>query len=196
MKKGQPITARRVDEMGVRLPLEESPCPHRSSSSAFSTGVSSFHPLLFLPLSYRHYHPRSVSFYFKHHPRDSILSLSHKPTLGLLASRSPRLSFSFRSSCPILPSASRRNSLSRKKKKEKKTEPAKNRCWPPIGHVAGGSRPHWRSRTRGRGLKMSSRYVIAYIDPILGPAGGERRGHTPTLIHMHAALRGPRSVAS
>lgn len=44
MKKGQPITARRVDEMGVRLPLEESPCPHRSSSSAFSTGVSSSTP--------------------------------------------------------------------------------------------------------------------------------------------------------
>lgn len=38
LKKGQPITARRVDEMEVRLPpgMEESPRPHRSSSSPSS----------------------------------------------------------------------------------------------------------------------------------------------------------------
>ena len=58
MKKGQPITARRVDEMGVRLPLEESPCPHRSSSSAFSVRASPLCSLLH-SLSHHHcYHPR------------------------------------------------------------------------------------------------------------------------------------------
>ena len=90
---------------------------------------------------------------------------------------------------PPLPSASRRNSLSRKK------EPAKNRCLPPIGRVAGGSRLHWRSSPRGRGLKMSSRYVIAYIDPIVGqPDCGEQPGvcgvgalaHTTTRRDPHA----------
>lgn len=96
---------------------------------------------------------------------------------------------------PPLPSASRRNSLSRKK------EPAKNRCLPPIGRVAGGSWLHWRSSPRGRGLKMSSRYVIAYIDPIVGQPGVENTAcvawvlahrlaiHTrarPTLRSVHA----------
>lgn len=72
LKKRQPITARRVDEMEVRLPLEESLCPHRSSSSAFSTGVSSSTPCCILPLS-RHFHPRSASFYFYFHPLCTVL---------------------------------------------------------------------------------------------------------------------------
>lgn len=72
LKKRQPITARRVDEMEVRLPLEESLCPHRSSSSAFSTGVSSSTPCCILPLS-RHLHPRSASFYFYFHPLCTVL---------------------------------------------------------------------------------------------------------------------------
>lgn len=200
LKKRQPITARRVDEMEVRLPLEESLCPHRSSSSAFSTGVSSSTPCCILPLS-RHLHPRSASFYFYFHPlctvlpplpyriADRVVSVALLATAYILSrgpAVPPRI---FVALGPPLPSASRRNSLSRKK------EPAKNRCLPPIGRVAGGLRLHWRSSPRGRGLKMSSRYVIAYIDPIVGqPDCGEQPGvcgvgalaHTTTRRDPHA----------
>lgn len=186
--------------MEVRLPLEESLCPHRSSSSAFSTGVSSSTPCCILPLS-RHLHPRSASFYFYFHPlctvlpplpyriADRVVSVALLATAYILSrgpAVPPRI---FVALGPPLPSASRRNSLSRKK------EPAKNRCLPPIGRVAGGSRLHWRSSPRGRGLKMSSRYVIAYIDPIVGqPDCGEQPGvcgvgalaHTTTRRDLHA----------
>lgn len=88
LKKRQPITARRVDEMEVRLPLEESLCPHRSSSSAFSTGVSSFTPCCILPLS-RHY-PRSASFYFYFHPLCTVSPLpTESPIVSSLSRFSP-----------------------------------------------------------------------------------------------------------
>lgn len=62
--------------------------------------------------------------------------------------------------------------------------------------MAGGSWLHWRSPPRGRGLKMSSRYVIAYIDPIVGQPGVWRtrcvawvRAPTPTSAHAPIRAR-------
>lgn len=126
LKKGQPITARRVDEMGVRLPLEESPCPHRSSSSAFSVRASPLCSLLhslspsLLPSS------RSASFYFYIHPCSlppllhfiSPLSLSLSPSLSLF-----RFVVLCRALGPALPRQRREEIHFREKK-----EPAKNRC--------------------------------------------------------------------
>lgn len=56
--------------------------------------------------------------------------------------------------------------------------------WPRLTEIAPrvGSR-----RAQGRGLKMSSRCVIAYIDPTLCSVYGTQQ-HSPTLLHLYTRL--------
>lgn len=89
------------------------------------------------------------------------------PNVRSLSSRSsPSLHFSLSLSLLTLTtalSASRRNSLSRKKGKKTRKIDAQRRL-AALGCVHVRIRPR---RVPGRGLKMSSRCVIAYIDPTL-----------------------------
>jgi len=155
LKKGQPITARRVDEMEVRLPLTWK--SHPSSSililRLLSTGVffSLVCPIISSYFSsttigapslrlFRSFPLLIASSLFPNvRPLNSRSSPSRFPLPSLSLFLSLSLSFSLFLSLPVssslfppspLPCQPRRNSLSWKKREKD----AKNRCAMPVGH--------------------------------------------------------------
>jgi len=93
-----------------------------------------------------------------------------------------------RPTSPAVLSASRRNSLSRKKKGKRREKSMRDADWPLSAGLAPRVGSH---RTQGRGLKMSSRCVIAYIDPT--PLGVCTQQHPLTLTPTRGTHESRRS---
>jgi len=205
LKKGQPITAWRVDEMEVRLPLvwkshpvlidphpppslhsRLSPCvsPPRFPNIPFRTfpQLPSLLPSLCFPPSL------PPSFLFFSSSLLIVLSLSSYSNVRPLSLRprsSPSRSLPFLSPSP--PPCQPREEIHFREKKGKK---ARKIDAPRRLAALGRARVCIRSRrAHGRGLKMSSRCVIAYIDPTLSGVYAAPTDATPTRgIHGCADL--------
>jgi len=182
--------------------MEESPRPHRSSSSAFSPQSSlsvrfppSFpqHPLSYFPstavtASIPLFPSLPPSFLFFSSSLLIVLSLSSYSNVRPLSLRprsSPSRSLPFLSPSP--PPCQPREEIHFREKKGKK---ARKIDAPRRLAALGRARVCIRSRrAHGRGLKMSSRCVIAYIDPTLSGVYAAPTDATPTRgIHGCADL--------